>query len=65
MELSEADSFDGPEIDSSLDGVFAGVGWEIVRHPRVVPLDFRVGVDYLVLEDDRTFVWAALGLTFY
>jgi hypothetical protein len=45
MELSEADSFDGPEIDSSLDGVFAGVGWEIVRHPRVVPLDFRVGVD--------------------
>jgi hypothetical protein len=57
---------DGPS-DSNRDGAFVGLGlgFEVVRHPIVVPLDLRVGVDYVILADDKVFFWAALGLTFY
>jgi hypothetical protein len=60
---------DGPPGDGARLGGFAGaaVGLEVVRHPSVIPIDLRAGIDRVVLDDfdDRTFAWLAVGLTFY
>lgn len=68
MEIGEYDEpIDGPPGDPTMEGVFAGaaIGFEVVRHPVIIPLDLRVGVDHVILDRDFTLAWVALGLTFY
>jgi hypothetical protein len=68
MQIGEYEEpLDGPPGDDTKEGAFAGasIGFEVVRHPVIIPLDLRVGVDHVILDRDRTFIWVALGLTFY